>query len=493
LWQYIEPRGENRATELSPKLLYRNKPRDNRDYRLILWHDKNPGTLAFNPSVAAKTCGKCHAEIVKSFSESSMGGGRGAHTQSQYVWWTGPNGPQSCGLWLGRLSEPDHDAFTDENILSFNRHSAMPIRRDTAYNLQRNCNQCHVGCLDCHYRPKKKDGQDSSRGSHTFVKKPEPLACYGGGRAYSCHAGPLERRRGDGYLRGEFTQATPEGQTILNDAEDIHMRKGLLCTDCHEHNRESGSHGDLRRSADCSKCHEKIVRNHRQGLHKQVDCASCHTALIGGYAFNFWTAAGPEGKENPLTRIQDYYTDAVPPLLIKNPDGTWIPVHVVPHTSGNIKSGEVTISERLIFRNKPDSQIERRYLSNDSYAITGIAKNLDDKDHDTLIWLNLDRVAHATGKSRSCESCHASRAQTITVPFTGGSYKDVEVGGYTIVADGKGLRITGFKGSGGPPPKGLIPFLHKWDLKGDFALPGLKYRERYNKIKTLYEKGDFLH
>ncbi|MDH4233386.1 MAG: hypothetical protein OEW04_15325, partial [Nitrospirota bacterium] len=28
LWQYIEPRGENRATELSPKLLYRNKPRD---------------------------------------------------------------------------------------------------------------------------------------------------------------------------------------------------------------------------------------------------------------------------------------------------------------------------------------------------------------------------------------------------------------------------------------------------------------------------------
>jgi hypothetical protein len=492
-WPSLEPRGDNRATRLFPKRLYDGILKDNPDYKLIIFHDKNSDTLAFNPGIAEKTCGKCHAEIVRSFLNSPMGGGRGAHTQSQYRIWTGKTGPQSCGLWVGVLSKPDQDRFTDENIKYFNEHSTMPISEKDAHNAQRTCNQCHVGCLDCHLDVQRRSGENPGKGPHAFSKKPAPLACYGGGKSFSCHAGPLERRRGDGYIRAEFTQASPEGAAILKEKTDIHMQKNIACVDCHEPNRGTGFHGDLRREVMCGKCHPQVVGAHNKGLHRNVDCASCHTALIGGYAFNFWSAVGPKDKENPLTRIQDYLVGATAPLLIKNPRGVWIPVHVVPHVSGNVKAEEVRISGRLLFRNRPDSDIQRRYFSNDAYAVTGFVKNLDDKDRDTMVWLNLDRVAHGTGKARTCESCHASPTQKIAVKFAGGSYKDVEDGEYTIIADNKGLRVVDFKDDGGTMPKGLAPLKDAWSLKGNFSLPEIKDKSRYNRVKKDYEDGTFVH
>lgn len=119
--------------------------------------------------------------------------------------------------------------------------------------------------------------------------------------------------------------------------------------------------------------------------------------------------------------------------------------------------------------------MDRLYFSNDSYAITGLSKGVDNKDHDTLVWLNLDRVAHTLGAARTCDDCHGSSGQNIPVKFSGGSYKDVEDGEYRIVADNNGLRITDIKGAkGGPMPDGLKPFAGKWTLKGDFSLPRLK-------------------
>jgi len=494
-WPVLQPRGENRATQLSPKRLSaKGEIKDNYDYKLIMWHDKNLSTLAFNPVLADQTCGTCHADIVKSFLKSAMGGAAGAHTQSQYVTWTGPNGPQSCGLWTGPLSKPYQDKFTDENIKVFNEHYMLPLSEKAAHNLQRTCNQCHTGCLDCHFNPQKQEPGSPGKGLHSFSKKPVSLSCYGGGRSFSCHAGPMERRRGDGYFRAEFAQATPKGKETLAGKTDVHMRNNIECVDCHESNRETGSHGDLRRDVDCSKCHNKTVAAYKKGPHRKVDCAACHTALIGGYAFNFWTAIGERGKENPLTRIQDYYTDAIPPVLVKNRKGNWIPVHVVPHTSGNVKAEGVKFSKRLMFRNRPDAKINRGYVSNDSYAITGLVKNLDDNDHDTMVWLNVDRVAHGTGRSRTCESCHSSTSQKVTTGFGSGSYKDIEDGQYTIVADEKGLRVVDFKGPDrGPMPKGLGPFSDKWNLNGNFALPAIKNRVFYEKLKGDYEKGKFIH
>jgi hypothetical protein len=492
-WPDLEPRGDGRATQLFPKRMYDGILMDNPDYKSIIYHDKNSTTFAFNPRIAEKTCGTCHGEIVKSFLKSPMGGGTGAHTQDQYRTWTGRTGPQSCGLWMGVLSKPDQDRFTDENIRNYNAHSTMQISEKDAYNSQRNCNQCHVGCIDCHLDVRKKDPEKPGDGPHTFVKKPAALACYGGGRSFSCHAGPLERRRGDGYIRAEFTKASREGTALLKDKPDIHMQKNIACVDCHEPNRETGFHGDLKRNVACGKCHATVVRAHKKGPHRKVDCASCHTALIGGYAFNFWSAVGLKGKENPLTRIQDYLTGATTPLLIKNPKGVWIPVHVVPHLSGNVKADEVRISKRLFFRNRPDSDVQRLYVSNDSYAVTGLVRNLDDRDHDVMTWLNIDRVAHGTGKARTCESCHASRTQKIAVKFSGGSYKDVENGEYTIIADEKGLRIADIKDDKGAALPDLVPLRDAWGLAGDFLLPGLKDQRQYERIKKKYEDGTFSH
>ncbi len=494
LWRTLEPRGVNRADELLPKLYHDGVLRNNPDFKLIIWHDRNVETLAFNPVLAEKTCGMCHEDIVRKYLKSPMGGGNKAHTQSQYATWTGATGPQSCGLWTGKLAEPEQASFTSENVVLFNQHSTMNLSDKMAFDNQRRCNQCHVGCLDCHYSPQGKSRNDSHKGPHTFIRKPDSVSCYGGGKSFSCHAGPLERRRGDGYIRAEFTQASDAGKKILKDMSDIHMQKGIYCVDCHEANKKSGLHADLQRQVDCAKCHAKVVAAHKKGPHKQVDCASCHTSLIGGYAFNFWSAVGPKGKENPLTRIQDYLVGAVSPLIIKNPKGKWIPVHIVPHTSGNIKADEVMISKKLIFRNSPDVRIERLYFSNDAYAITSLVRNLDDKDHDTMVWLNADRVAHATGKSRSCMSCHDSAAQKIDTPYSDGSYKDVGEGKYTIVADEKGIRIVFPAGTKtNPLSEGLVPLKDKWMLPGNFALPTVRDKNNYERIKKMYQSGNFVH
>lgn len=492
-WSRLEPRGSKQATQLLPKRMKDDKAAAHPDYRAIILHDKNPLTLAFNPADAMKTCGKCHEDKVRGFLKSPMGGAAGAHTQSQYRAWTGPSGLQSCGLWVGALALPDQGSFTGENVKYYNAHSTMPVRAETAFDIQRNCNQCHVGCLDCHLDPKRRDGTPGS-GAHNFTKDPSSFTCYGGGRSFSCHAGPLERRRGDGYIRGEFTQASPEGLDVLSARPDVHYKGGVACTQCHESNSRDGGHADLRRDVNCGKCHGTVVRDHGKGPHRRVDCASCHTGLIGGYAFNFWSATGPKGQENPITRIQDYLVSAVPPLIIKNPKNFWIPVHVVPHTSGNVKSEEVKTSSRLVFRNRPDATVDRRYRSNDSYAVTGLAQNVDDRDRDMMVWLNLDRVAHATGRSRACGDCHSSRIQRVKVPFSGGSYKDVEDGSYEIIADEEGLRVTNLLGpEGRPPAQGLLPFMDKWGIRGDFSLPEVRDKARFTALEEDYKASRFSH
>jgi hypothetical protein len=94
-WAGLEPRGKNPATQLSPKVSVQGSLKDNPKFKLTMYHDKNSDTLAFNPRIAEKTCGVCHKAIVQSFLRSPMGGGKSAHTQSQYLSWTGPTGPQS--------------------------------------------------------------------------------------------------------------------------------------------------------------------------------------------------------------------------------------------------------------------------------------------------------------------------------------------------------------------------------------------------------------
>ncbi len=66
------PSGPDRQRNMLPRL-----PDGSLDYDVgtLLWHDRNPLTLGYDPAVAKKTCGKssCHPEEVKQFATSMMG------------------------------------------------------------------------------------------------------------------------------------------------------------------------------------------------------------------------------------------------------------------------------------------------------------------------------------------------------------------------------------------------------------------------------------
>ena len=472
---------------LAPRITDKDgKTVKNPDFRLLLYHDRNKETMAFNPEIAKKTCGKCHLPLVESFLKSPMGMGTGSHTQSQYATWTSPSGPQSCGLWTGDLAKPAQDKFTDKNTNIFNKASSMPLNPESSAVNQKVCNQCHVGCLDCHFTPTNKEEGKPKEGVHKFSKKPDAFSCSGAGRGMACHAGPLDRRRGDGYIRGAFSQ--PKWAKALSEKKDVHFVNKMVCVDCHVTNTETKLHGDQVRDpgvGQCAKCHKQQVEAYNKSNHKNVTCEACHTTAIGGYALNFWAPGKLAGVDTPIDRNPDYYIDVdggVAPLILKNPKTKkWNSYHVVPHISATIADGEkIKLSKKVLYRNSDDVKIDRKYYSNDAFAVTADVKG-DDTDKRIMAWLNLDKVAHATGKSRTCESCHASTDQKIVIPFKWSdkpeaAYKDVLEGSYTVVADKKGLRIDDIKG--GPKgdgsasvAKGIAQFVGKWNVPGKYVLP----------------------
>ncbi|WP_237560692.1 hypothetical protein [Geobacter anodireducens] len=169
----------------------------------IQWHDRDPDTMAYAPKVAEQTCGKCHERTVKNYNRSAKG-----LTKNQRAFrdWTEKQpGPQNCGMWPGQ---------NEELIRS---RTAIPYTAAMNGAMERSCNMCHASCNDCHFKPV------AGKGTHAFGK-PDTPSCYGEGRGSICHAGPMDRRRGAGYVRGEY--AFP-----ANLPQGAHVKAGLECLD----------------------------------------------------------------------------------------------------------------------------------------------------------------------------------------------------------------------------------------------------------------------
>jgi hypothetical protein len=66
------PSGDDRLRNMLPRL---SDGELDYDVGTLLWHDRNTMTLGYDPSIAAKTCGKaaCHPDQVKQFDTSIMG------------------------------------------------------------------------------------------------------------------------------------------------------------------------------------------------------------------------------------------------------------------------------------------------------------------------------------------------------------------------------------------------------------------------------------
>lgn len=88
------PRGTDKIREMLPQVKDNGELHPHPEVRNILWHDRDPVTFNFDPSIAAKTCGKsgCHPEEVKQFNTTIMGVNFRQRTMTT---WLKPYGPQN--------------------------------------------------------------------------------------------------------------------------------------------------------------------------------------------------------------------------------------------------------------------------------------------------------------------------------------------------------------------------------------------------------------
>ncbi len=442
----------------------------------LSWHDKRSDSLTQDFEVMKKSCGACHEKEFAEFAKSTMGtNGK----QSQYQGWTNPQrGPHNCGPWF----EGAYDQMQ--------ANTTVPIDRKSHAINQKACNTCHVGCLDCHYNPMPKSATDPSMGSHTFVKTPPVLSCYGNGRASICHAGPEDRRRGAGYFGGSFS--FPEG-----NEPDVHLKAKVGCLDCHDSSKSDKTlgHGMIKRQADssCKRCHSEAVKSHAGSLHKNLSCEACHIQSVAGYQGTYWGPGTLAGAATAYFKYKAYYGIMPEPILIKDQKGRWIPVKPFPMAVMNQKNSAYTPGLYWRFQTTlPDLQ-----RTDDAWAYVGLFGGLPENNK-ALLWIQMDKMSHKLGKSRSCDSCHADLQGTQRQPVTW-DYSDPGAlpfdGSHTVVADRKGLSFRDMRSEKIEPDKGVaisafavwVYLKDVWQVSGDFSLPVIRDRKTYDSIKISTE------
>lgn len=438
---------------------------------MLLYQDKRRDTLSQDFAYMEKTCGECHAREFAEFRKSTMA--RNAK-QSRYRSWTDPeHGPHNCGAWF------------DGNYAAIAGNTAVPFPANAAAVNQRSCNTCHVGCLDCHYDPQQKDIRNPGAGMHTFVKTPRPENCYGGGRGPVCHAGPEDRRRGAGYFGGSFSH--PEGM-----APDVHRGKNVGCLDCHDTTRDNKAlgHGTVKRQARCDTCHAGVVTSHAGSRHRNLSCEACHIRQVAGYQATFWGPGKLAGIDTPFFKYKEYYGIMKEPILIKDQKGRWIPVKPYPMAVLNQKSAD--FKQGLHWRYAAElPDLER---TDDAWGYVGLFDGLPENNK-ALLWIQMDKVSHKYGPSRSCDSCHASgsgeQRQEVLWEFSDAGALPFN-GRHTVIANGEGLFIQDMRAdekidvSEGHKLSSFAPWFYlqdRWRIKGDFSLPVPKDRNTYEVLR----------
>jgi hypothetical protein len=465
--------GTNPANRLYTLAAKEGKPVKDTSVAAISWHDKRIDTLTQDFTVMEKTCGVCHRKEFDEFSRSTMGIN---DKQSRYKGWIEQErGPHNCGPWF------------EGNFTAMQANTAIPMSPESHRLNQMVCNSCHVGCLDCHFNPQPKAPADPAIGPHTFSKTPPPESCYGNGRGSICHAGPEDRRRGAGYFGGPFS--FPEG-----NEPDVHLAAKVGCLDCHESSKSTPAlgHGMVKRQAQasCKRCHAEAVRTHAASLHRNLSCEACHIRKVAGYQGTYWGPGKLAGVATPYFKFKAYYGYMPEPILIKDQRGRWIPVKPFPMAVMNQKNSP--FKPGLHWRYPIDLPDLKR--TDDAWGYVGLFGGLPENNK-ALLWIQLDKMSHKLGKSRSCDSCHAApdgaQLQKVTweysdpgaLPFTGS---------HEVLANYSGLFIRGMQSEKIELEKGyslsaLAPWIYMrdaWKIRGDFSLPPIRDDKRYQSLKN---------
>lgn len=472
------PSGNDRQRAMLPKLPDGSL---NYDVGTILYHDRNPLTYGFDPSIAKKTCGRtsCHPDEVRQFSTSVMGSN---FRQRSMRHWLDEHGPNNCGPSFADTSptgKAEGNRFSSMNTEMLRRQMNVDITQGQAEDRQKICNVCHTGCLDCHYTP------SPDRGVHAMSRVPPSESCSGGGRGtFVCHSGTMERRRGDSFLGKEFSE--PSGLS-----EDVHVSKKMVCIDCHQ--TGTGGMGHLERRATCQDCHMEIEQALSESVHKNVSCEACHVNVLGGYEMTSWGPGMIMGRQSPFKKYSLYYGPQAPPIILKDHSGRWIPYKIWPNSAGFIKN-PVSPRPGIIFRWQ-NGETRDAYALLGTYSIPG-GNNL------YLAWLQLDQAAHPLGRSRSCRSCHGSTRQVArtTWEFFDSQGAEPFAGRHKIIADEKGLRIEGLAAISKIVPmegykiEDFAPWLRLgdiWKTSGDFSIPeadASKYEAFEKRFRTAQQR-----
>lgn len=473
------PTGSDRQWAMLPRL---SDGSLNNDVGTILYHDRSPLTYGYDPSIAKKTCGRasCHPNETRQFSRSVMGSN---FRQRSKRHWFDQHGPNNCGPSFADTpptGKAEGRRFSSENTELLRRQMNVNITQSQAEDRQRICNVCHTGCLDCHYTP------SAERGVHAMSRIPPPENCSGGGRGtFVCHAGTMERRRGDSFLGKEFSE--PAGLP-----EDVHVSKGIVCIDCHQ-TGEAGM-GHIERRATCQDCHIEVEEALSESVHKNVSCEACHVTVLGGYEMTSWGPGMIMARPSPFKKYSLYYGAQGPPIILKDQKGIWIPMKIWPNSAGFIKEA-VAPKPGISFR-WPEGETRDAYALLGTFSIPG-GNNL------YLAWLQLDQAAHPLGKARECKSCHTSTRQTAetTWEFFDSQGAEPFTGRHRIVADEKGLRIEALEALSKITPmtgykiEDFAPWLRLgdiWKTEGDFSIPKAdpkKYKEFLDGYRAMSKKA----
>ncbi len=305
--------------------------------------------------------------------------------------------------------------------------------------------------------------------------------CTGGGRSsFVCHAGTMERRRGDSYLGRDFSE--PAGLP-----EDVHVSKKLVCVDCHQ--TGEGGMGHIERKATCQDCHIEVEDALAKSVHKNLACAACHVKILGGYEITSWGPGLIESRPNPFKKYSLYYGPQQPPILIKDQAGRWMPVKIWPNSAGGIKE-TVSPTPGLSFR-WPKGETHDAYARLGTFSFPGGNNNY-------LAWLQVEEVAHPLGKSRTCESCHGSAQQVSRVTWRYFDNQGAEpfTGSQKVVAGKEGIQVKDIRATSRivPLEGGKIENFAAWmklgdiwKTSGDFSIPRAdpgKYRNFDRSVRA---------
>ena len=458
----LVPSGPVGIYDLLPKITAPDgKPYVNPEVRNILWQDRNPYTLDFDPEIEKKTCGRpgCHADKLQQFLTTDMGAD---YRQRTMRTWLYPYGPHNCGPSFAdvpprkRLRKTGFDYSNSKKIAA---EMDVPFTGRQARSLQRFCNVCHPGCLDCHYGP------SATLGVHNFWRKPPAVNCASGGRGTSqCHSGAMQSRRGETYIGGDYSIPTGE-------APDVHYTEGLQCTACHWIGPKGM--GDMMRKATCQDCHIEAQDALAKSVHKDLLCAACHITQLRGYQLTIWGPGLIAGRPNPFKKYSLYYGIQSPPIIMRDQKGKWFPVKVWPHSLGNFRKN-VPPSPKIMWR-WPDGETK------DAYYIIGTAGGLP-ADNKQLLWLEMEQASHPYGKARGCSSCH--RPGGVQISYSKWKFDEGQgalpfKGRHRIVAGKNGIRIEGLRNTTPIVPlqgakladfAAWIYMKNKWRAPGDFSI-----------------------